>query len=245
MITLFRRIRERLIASGSVTKYLLYAVGEILLVVIGILIALQVNNWNENRKDNERAEQYMSSLKSDLQEDLNMLGTGYDVAFTDSLQLMSHLERLKESNVHPDTVKNILLHEFNYNIRAPRPFNRKTYTTLLSTGDIGLLSDEITQHLVQLVKEQDIKTHLVEGISEAYTPTIIPYYRKYPSEDLPMSVSLIPVTYDDIDMKEMLKEFNVIAALKSLNNQRIMDRQRALAPLTEELINLIDQSINE
>ena len=50
MITLFRRIREKLINSGSITKYLLYAVGEILLVVIGILIALQVNNWNEERK---------------------------------------------------------------------------------------------------------------------------------------------------------------------------------------------------
>ena len=49
MTTLFRRIRQKLIDSGSVTKYLLYAVGEILLVVIGILIALQVNNWNEQR----------------------------------------------------------------------------------------------------------------------------------------------------------------------------------------------------
>jgi hypothetical protein len=47
-IPLFRRIREKLIASGSITKYLLYAIGEILLVVIGILIALQVNNWNES-----------------------------------------------------------------------------------------------------------------------------------------------------------------------------------------------------
>ena len=49
MITLFHRIRQRFIESGSVTKYLLYAIGEILLVVIGILIALQVNNWNEER----------------------------------------------------------------------------------------------------------------------------------------------------------------------------------------------------
>jgi len=47
MITLFRNIRQKLIASGSITKYLLYAIGEILLVVIGILTALQVNNWNE------------------------------------------------------------------------------------------------------------------------------------------------------------------------------------------------------
>ena len=51
MITLFRRIRQKLMDSGNVTKYVLYAAGEILLVVIGILIALQVNNRNESTAD--------------------------------------------------------------------------------------------------------------------------------------------------------------------------------------------------
>jgi len=55
MVTIFSRVREKLIASGSVTKYLLYATGEVLLVVIGILLALQVNNWNEQRKDAMRS----------------------------------------------------------------------------------------------------------------------------------------------------------------------------------------------
>jgi len=51
MIRFFRTIRKKLIEEDNVRKYLLYAVGEILLVVIGILIALQINNWNENRKN--------------------------------------------------------------------------------------------------------------------------------------------------------------------------------------------------
>lgn len=50
MLKLFRRIRKSLIYGGSLKKYLLYATGEIFLVVIGILIALQINNWNEERK---------------------------------------------------------------------------------------------------------------------------------------------------------------------------------------------------
>ena len=66
MITLFRRIREKLIASGSITKYLLYAIGEILLVVIGILIALQVNNWNEERKEREREKAYLEAIREDM-----------------------------------------------------------------------------------------------------------------------------------------------------------------------------------
>jgi hypothetical protein len=51
MLTFFRKIRKALLDSGSARKYLLYAIGEIALVMIGILLALQVNNWNEWRKD--------------------------------------------------------------------------------------------------------------------------------------------------------------------------------------------------
>jgi len=50
MLTFFRRIRKGFLVGGRASKYLLYAIGEIALVVIGILIALQVNNWNEERK---------------------------------------------------------------------------------------------------------------------------------------------------------------------------------------------------
>lgn len=50
MIHFFRRIRQKLITEGKLSKYLIYALGEIALVMIGILLALQVNNWNESRK---------------------------------------------------------------------------------------------------------------------------------------------------------------------------------------------------
>ena len=50
MIKFFRNIRKTLMTEGKTSKYLKYAIGEIVLVVIGILIALQINNWNEYRK---------------------------------------------------------------------------------------------------------------------------------------------------------------------------------------------------
>ncbi|WP_348719101.1 DUF6090 family protein [uncultured Algoriphagus sp.] len=51
MISFFRKIRQKLLTQNRVTRYLIYAFGEIFLVVIGILIALQVNNWKEKRKN--------------------------------------------------------------------------------------------------------------------------------------------------------------------------------------------------
>ena len=51
MIKFFRKIRQNLLSEGKTGKYLKYEIGEIILFVFGILIALQINNWNEARKD--------------------------------------------------------------------------------------------------------------------------------------------------------------------------------------------------
>ena len=62
MLTFLRKIKRSLVESGSARKYLLYAIGEITLVVIGILIALQINNWNEWRKDRKKEKEILTEL---------------------------------------------------------------------------------------------------------------------------------------------------------------------------------------
>lgn len=62
MIKFFRTIRQNLLSEGKTGKYLKYAIGEIILVVIGILIALQINNWNEERKQLEIRDSYYLSM---------------------------------------------------------------------------------------------------------------------------------------------------------------------------------------
>lgn len=70
MIKLFRNIRQKLLAEGKTANYLKYAIGEIVLVMIGILLALQVNNWNENRKIEKEQTLFLTNLKEDLENDL-------------------------------------------------------------------------------------------------------------------------------------------------------------------------------
>ena len=68
MLTFFRRIRKTLLDMGAARKYLLYGIGEIALVVIGILIALQINNWNNDHIDRNEEIQILNGLADEFQE---------------------------------------------------------------------------------------------------------------------------------------------------------------------------------
>jgi hypothetical protein len=72
---IFRKIRYSLLEDRSTMKYIKYSIGEILLVVIGILIALQINNWNETAKENRILNDYLVKIKSHTEEDLRQLDT--------------------------------------------------------------------------------------------------------------------------------------------------------------------------
>jgi hypothetical protein len=66
MIKFFRKIRQKMLTENKASKYLLYAIGEIVLVVIGILIALSINNWNEQRKDRQRGSKILGELATNV-----------------------------------------------------------------------------------------------------------------------------------------------------------------------------------
>ncbi len=68
MIKFFRKIRQKLLTENKFSKYLIYAIGEIVLVVIGILIALQINNWSEQQKEKTKMSAYLSNLVEDMKE---------------------------------------------------------------------------------------------------------------------------------------------------------------------------------
>ena len=69
MLKLFRQMRRKLLNEGKIRTYLAYAAGEILLVVIGILIALQINSWSESIKDKTAEKSYLKSIREDLTSD--------------------------------------------------------------------------------------------------------------------------------------------------------------------------------
>jgi hypothetical protein len=73
MIKLFRSIRQKHIMKNQTGKYLKYAIGEIILVVIGILLALQINNWNEQRKLANEEQKLLNALEKEVTSNINYL----------------------------------------------------------------------------------------------------------------------------------------------------------------------------
>ncbi|MDG1277839.1 MAG: hypothetical protein P8O16_11200 [Algoriphagus sp.] len=96
MISFFRKIRQKLLQQNRVTQYLTYAIGEIALVMIGILLALQVNNWNENRKARTFETEILSLIDQNLTRDSVLIATELQnailaVQLTDSI--LNQIER--------------------------------------------------------------------------------------------------------------------------------------------------------
>ncbi|NND31961.1 MAG: hypothetical protein HKN76_05170 [Saprospiraceae bacterium] len=141
MLTFLRRIRRSLFGTGSTGKYLLYAIGEIALVVMGILIALRINNWNEERKEAEVERQYMVGLLSDLAKDRDQLLNNVEfglipVMYNDSLfsELQKKPLRGREKKIY---------HFYLLYTNAIRiSYHDRTISQLKNSGGFGLIKSQ-------------------------------------------------------------------------------------------------------
>jgi len=154
MLRIFRNIRQKLAAENKVMAYLRYAIGEILLVVIGILIALQVNNWNENRKERLVEIKYLKNLKHDLQNDSTDLVYYKNIRVGQANAARELIQLAKTKNVS-DIFK---LDSLYTTIALWWEFvpNNNTFEELRSSGNLKLLrNDSIKNLLLDLNKENE------------------------------------------------------------------------------------------
>ena len=144
MITLLRKVRKKLLTRGSMSSYLFYAIGEILLVVIGILIALQINNWNENRKARQTELLALIDLKDEFVENRTNFKALMAVKNDFSLQWKNYLH----------TISNKKLPKDQRAINRPRLGSRtfkisnSTLNSLLNSGKIDNIENDTLKHLL-------------------------------------------------------------------------------------------------
>jgi hypothetical protein len=132
-------------------KYLFYAIGEILLVVIGILIAVEVNNWNEKRKDSKLELEILTGIKNDLEANIISLNTSISA---DSLVVV-YAERLieilkNETSEYDESMDKYFGGVENWSPMHP---NKLAYTNLQSIGLSIISNDIIRSKIVQLFDE--------------------------------------------------------------------------------------------
>lgn len=163
MIKFFRTIRKKMVDHNRFNKYMLYAIGEIILVVIGILIALQINDWNDQKKKQALELKILKEINTNLGFDLEEIRE--DISIMDSINLASkQILKHLANNSEPSKA-------FNYNVaimKAAPHFNpnKSGYGLLTSKG-------------VEIVKNDSLRI----AISDLYE-SYYPYYDQYEKERL-------------------------------------------------------------
>ena len=158
MIKFFRKIRQNLLMENKTGKYFKYAIGEIVLVVIGILIALQINNWNEQRKENITEQAILKRLEKEFISNREQLLNKIQLRNT----LIENCRRLLEYYSEPENAKLDSILVFLSTIQPPT-FD-PIQNDLVSSGNIEILKDEELKQLLVNWSTDVIQLQEVEQI---------------------------------------------------------------------------------
>ncbi len=238
MIKFFRKIRQTLLVENKFSKYLLYAIGEIFLVVIGILIALSINNWNDGRKKTNLKANYIESLKRDLSADLVYFKTQIEQDSTDLAKMLSFSKRLSNSLATKDTLIQIARYEFLPFTDINNELNLSTYNSLITTGNINVFDRNTSEALLKFNNLQLNSSSMIDRNDELYFNSVVVYRNKYPfnSERNGINGQFMESFWASLDENNLKSDFNGILTAKiSMLLNSIHGRKELLLETTDML----------
>lgn len=153
MIKFFRKIRQKLLTENKFSKYLLYAIGEIVLVMIGILLALQVNNWNTSKNNTQKEQIYLTSYRDDIKTNLKELNrvikkSRFAIDAADSLLRYTQSQLDINSIIK---VEEVIMESSNYTIFISQ---EGTINDIFGSGNLALIkNDSIRKSMVNWAAE--------------------------------------------------------------------------------------------
>ena len=248
MIKFFRQLRYGLLTNNNTKKYLKYALGEIILVVIGILIALQINNWNENRKTERKTINSLIALRNDLSQDtlliierLPFINEQYEL--NESLRT-----RVAKSNATIDTLVHIMRFQFNPNWVVQVPYNTNSYISLIQTGLIENLPHSLKTNIQNFYNSKNSLRDRVEKTTNDYQGKVTSYVNTYTfgvteiHDQGPLIDSLV---WSNIDYAHLAATFQGISNFKRiLFNETKTELQFSLEG-TRTMIKQIDSYLEQ
>jgi len=139
MLKFFRKIRKKLIEEANVRKYMLYAIGEILLVVIGILIALQINTWQENKKLRAIELETLAEIQQALVQDINVLDINLLHLVRKKQQARELINHIEEKKPHSEHLDRLMMGVYYH--RGYKTFNTAAFELLKQRG-LGIVQND-------------------------------------------------------------------------------------------------------
>lgn len=261
MITFFRKIRHSLLEKNLVSRYLIYALGEIVLVMVGILLALQVNNWNEERKERKIEKEILEDLRIEFRENLadaQRVSDGNKGIY----MAMSRLQEFIASRTFEQEATDTLLYAlFDWYDYTPKP---GASNNLIFSGSLNLIQNEALRNLLTIWTGVNAELDDDEQLAISYSQqNIIPYMAaNYPLSNLEQ--------FDNIDAfysfrgysgnleinKPEVKAYNVelfltnpvlqshLSAKKMYARHNIIECENVIKTC-KAILELIDQELND
>lgn len=251
MIKFFRQVRQKLILENKTTSYIKYAIGEIVLVVIGILIALQINNWNEVRKTNLEEQRALLNIQSDFSKNKELLN---DLIATTKKSIDAGMKILNYtgSKIKPKT-------EDEFNDLLNSLFDHDPYyplngflDDLLNSGKLGIFNNVELRNLLSSWKPrlEIVNQSFAAGVEgENLVNNFIIENGSWLNADqvtlVKRSVAL-PESGFKIDNRSMLilSQFENLIENHVIGSDNYLSEQKKTLELLEDILRLIESEIN-
>ena len=243
MIKLFRQIRIKLLSENKFSKYLIYAIGEIVLVVIGILIALYLNDLKDKNKEDSKRNYYIESIKKDLIQDQILITTMIDSVQNSINIIDGQVNRIYNKTATIDTLLKIAQDEFLTEVSAIS-FNDKSLKSLISTGDLNLLQTNFSELLLDLDKARSEQKEVRNTLTSMYNDRINEYQMSYPRpyDDLPKDNLIDRILWSEIDEKDFIGKFRGLLFLKRYKEREFIKDLKSSQKQTKFLIEYISNN---
>ena len=245
MIKFIRKIREKLLTENKFNKYLLYAIGEIILVVIGILIALGINNWNIKNVQQNEVITYLTSIKSNLiQDTLSLSYRNQDIK--QNIQTFDSIANLINTDESISSLDSQLTRALFNTHRFITEKN--SFEDLTSNGKFGLIKNkEIKEEILSYYNFIENSSLPFNNSLETYTrETLAPYFMKNYQLEFPIDFNL---NLDErlsfvSENKNVLFELNAIKYRYFILEQ-LIEVYAIITTNAKKIIDLIDSELKK
>ena len=252
MLKFFRRIRQKLVAERNPKKYLLYATGEVLLIIIGILLALQLNNLNDGAKEDKLANQYLERLVGDLAKDTTYCSQRIKAATRAVNSTKVFVQDLYQTQRTEAEVRKLF---GNFNLGTdPLTTHNPAYLELTSSGKLSIITPSTLKEAItnyyRLNEELAANIEEVNSSTNGLFPTLIATASVVPRYMLDITDD--PTDSSDDDWKFLndssSKEFQVlegVALIIYARNSELLYHFNRLDKAAKSLMNQIKGKLEE